>query len=135
MPRLLLASQSVPRFELLRGAGYDVVAVPAEIEEPDPAGFPDVTDGLVHIAALKVRDAERRGARGLILGADTVGLVGGKVFGKPVDRADALRMLQAISGTVHEVLTGWCLLRTRDQFHVSGVEKTTITMRTWTPDE
>ena len=135
MPRLLLASRSVHRLELLRGAGYDVVAVPAKISEPDPADFPDVTAGLVHIANLKVREAERRGARGLILGADTVGLVGGRIFGKPVDRADALRMLQAMSGTIHEVLTGWCLLRTRDQFQVSGVEKTTITMRTWTPDE
>src|SRR5262245_56101361 len=106
MTRLLLASQSVHRLELLRGAGYEVAAVPAEITEPDPTGFRDLKEGLVHIAALKVRDAERRGSRGLILGADTVGLVGGRVFGKPVDRADAVRMLQAISGRVHEVLTG-----------------------------
>jgi len=44
-------------------------------------------------------------------------------------------MLQAISGTRHEVATGWCLLRTRDQLHLSGVERTTITMRAWTPEE
>ena len=44
-------------------------------------------------------------------------------------------MLQAISGSVHQVLTGWYLLRTRDQFHVSGVETTTIAMRAWTADE
>jgi len=59
----------------------------------------------------------------------------GEVLGKPVDRADALRMLQAISGTVHEVLTGWCLLRTRDQLQISGVEMTTIAMRRWTESE
>jgi septum formation protein len=135
MPRLILASQSRHRLELLRGAGYDVVAVPAEITEPDPAGFADVKAGLIHIAELKVRDAERRGAQGLILGADTVGLVGGRVFGKPVDRADAQRKLQAISGSVHEVLTGWYLLRTRDQSHFAGAETTTITMRPWTRDE
>jgi septum formation protein len=135
MPRLILASQSRHRLELLRSAGYEVEAVPAEITEPDPADFPDVKAGLVQIALLKVRDVERRGARGLILGADTVGLVGGKVFGKPADRADALRMLQAISGSVHQVLTGWYLLRTRDQFHVAGVETTTIAMRAWTADE
>jgi septum formation protein len=135
MTRLILASQSSHRLQLLRGAGYDVEAVPAEIIEPDPAGFPDLKAGLVHIAALKVREAERRGAQGLVLGADTVGLVGGRIFGKPVDRADALRMLQAISGSVHEVFTGWYLLRTRDRFHVAGVEATTITMRAWTPDD
>ena len=135
MPRLILASQSRHRLELLRSAGYEVEAMPAKITEPDPAEFADVKAGLVQIAALKVQDAERRGAQGLILGADTVGLVGGRVFGKPADRADALRMLQAISGSVHEVLTGWYLLRTRDQFHVAGVESTTITMRPWTRDE
>jgi septum formation protein len=77
----------------------------------------------------------RGGAQGLILGADTVGLAGGRVFGKPGDRADARRMLEAISGTVHEVLTGWCLFRTRDQLQIAGVERTTVTMRSWTPDE
>src|SRR5262249_22496987 len=122
MPRLILASQSRHRVELLRSAGYEVEAIPAEIIEPPPADLPDLKAGLVQIALLKVRGAERRGASGLILGADTVGLVEGKVFGKPADRADALQMLQAISGSVHQVLTGWYLLRTRDQFHVSGVE-------------
>jgi septum formation protein len=105
------------------------------VAEPDPAGFTDLESGLVHIAALKARAVARRGARGLILGADTVGFAGGRVLGKPADRADALRMLRAISGTVHEVLTGWCLLRTRDRLEISGVERTTITMRTWALDE
>jgi septum formation protein len=44
-------------------------------------------------------------------------------------------MLQAISGTTHEVLTGWCLLRTRDQLQISSIERTTVTMRAWTADE
>ncbi len=135
MSRLILASQSADRLELLRRAGYEVEAVPANVAEPDPAGFPDLEAGLVHIAALKARAVARRGAQGLILGADTVGFAGGRVLGKPVNRADALQMLRAISGTVHEVLTGWCLFRTRDRLQIGGVERTTITMRTWAPDE
>src|SRR5262249_22670724 len=115
--------------------GYEVEAAPTEIAEPDPTSFPDLKAGLVQIAALKVRDAERRGAQGLILGADTVGRVGGRVFGKPDDRDDALRRLRAISGRAAEVFTGCYLLRTRDQFHVTGVETTTIIMRTWMGDE
>ena len=59
-------SQSSHRLELLREAGYVVEAVPSAIAEPDPAGIPDLQTGLVHIAALKVRDAECRGAQGLI---------------------------------------------------------------------
>ncbi len=135
MPRLILASRSPYRLELLRSAGYDVEAVPADIDEPDPLEFGDLDAGLTHIAQLKAHAVSRRGVSGLILAADTVGFAGGRVLGKPSDQADALRMLQAISGTVHEVRTGWCLLRTHDQFQSSGVEKTTITMRAWTDDE
>lgn len=135
MPRLILASQSLHRLELLRSAGYDVEAIPANIDEPDPLAFGELDVGLIHIARLKALAVFRRGVSGLIFAADTVGVAGGKVFGKPADRADALRMLRAISGTVHEVRTGWCLLRTSDQRQISGVETTTITMREWTSDE
>jgi septum formation protein len=119
----------------LRGAGYDVEAVPAHVVEPDPSAFGDLDAGLIHIALLKAFTVFRRGAEGLIFAADTVGLAGGMVLGKPADWADALRMLRAISGTVHEVRTGWCLLRTSDQLQISGVERTTITMRAWSDDD
>src|SRR5258708_36628346 len=103
--------------------------------EPDLADFPDLDAGLVHVAALKARAVARGGAQGLIFAADTVGFAGGNVFGKPVDRAEARRMLRAISGTTHSVLTGWCLFRTRDQLQLGGVERTTVTMRAWTEKE
>jgi nucleoside triphosphate pyrophosphatase len=133
--RLILASRSADRLRLLQSAGHEVESIPADIEEPSLTGSDDLEAGLAHIAVLKARAAWRRGAGGLIFAADTVGLVGGEVFGKPIDREDARRMLLAISGTVHEVLTGWCLFRSRDQLHLSGVEKTTITMRPWTAGE
>ncbi|HLJ10935.1 MAG TPA: Maf family protein [Planctomycetaceae bacterium] len=135
MNKLILASQSRYRLELLQEAGYEVEAIASNVAEPDPAGFADLDAGLVHIAALKARAVWRRGASGLIFAADTVGFVAGEVFGKPADRADARRMLNAISGTTHGVLTGWCLFRTEDQLQVSGVERTTITMRAWTDQE
>jgi septum formation protein len=135
MTRLILASQSPDRLQLLRIAGYEVVAIPADIPEPDLAAFAELEAGLMHIAMLKARAARSKGAVGLILGADTVGVFAGQVFGKPARRTDARRMLTAISGTVHQVFTGWCLLRTRDQLHVTGVECTKVTMRDWSADE
>jgi septum formation protein len=135
MPRLILASRSPYRLQLLRDAGYEVEAVAANVVEPDLADFPDLGAGLMYVALLKARAVWRSGAQGLIFAADTVGCAGGKVCGKPADRADALRMLKAISGTTHEVLTGWCLFRTRDQLQLSGIERTTVTMRVWAPDE
>ncbi|MFN8855720.1 MAG: Maf family protein [Planctomycetaceae bacterium] len=135
MTRLILASQSQWRRELLASAGYDVECVPAQLDEPHPLSLGDLETGLIHIAQLKARTVARRGARGLILAADTVGHVGGEIFGKPVDRADARRMLQAMSGVSHEVLTGWCLLRTADGVALTGCESTAIHMRPWTSTE
>ena len=135
MLRLILASQSAYRLELLRDAGYDVVAIPSNIDEPDPATFASIEAGLSHIAELKARAVWKLGNEGLIFAADTVGYVDGKVFGKPVDREDARRMLAAISGTRHDVLTGWCLFHTPDERMLSGVERTRITMRPWTAAE
>ncbi len=135
MPRLILASQSLYRLQLLRDAGYEVEAVPAGVVEPSLEEATDLDAALAHIASLKARAVWKRGAEGLILAADTVGYAGGRVFGKPRDRADARRMLEAISGTVHEVLTGWCLFRTADQLQRAGVERTTITMRRWSEKE
>jgi septum formation protein len=135
MSRLILASQSPYRLQLLRDAGYEVEAIPAIVTEPNLADFPDFGAGLIHVASLKARAVWRGGAQGLIFAADTVGYAGGQVFGKAADRRDALRMLRAISGTTHEVHTGWCLFRTRDQLQVSGIERTTVTMRAWTAEE
>jgi septum formation protein len=135
MTRLILASQSPYRLQLLRDAGYDVEAVPAGIDEPDLSGSTDLDADLFHVAVLKARALHRMNVRGLILAADTVGSVAGQVFGKPSDRPDALRMLRAISGTTHDVLTGWCLLRPSDGLIIGGTEKTIITMHPWTEDE
>lgn len=140
MIRLILASGSVYRVQLLREAGYDVTAIASEIDEPNPELFPDPEAALLHLAELKARatlskiPASELGGR-LIFAADTVGVAGNRMLGKPRDRHDARQMLMAISGTEHEVLTGWCLLRPRDQLIVGGVERTRITMREWTAAE
>jgi len=135
MPRFILASRSPYRLQLLRDAGYAVESVPSEIVEPELSGGDDLNLRLMSLAQAKVEAVARTGAAGLILGADTVGSVAGKIYGKPADREEALVMLQAISGTTHDVLTGWCLLRTADRLFLSGVERTTIHMRPWASEE
>lgn len=134
-PALVLASQSPYRLQLLREAGFEVRACPAHIDEPDPTTLGDLRSGLIHIAQRKARTVLERGESGVIFAADTVGHAQGEVFGKPADRREARRMLEAISGVTHEVLTGWCLLRSRDGLLVSGCESTRIVMRAWTDAE
>lgn len=132
---LILASQSSYRLQLLQEAGYEAVPWPADIDEPNPATLGDLHSGLIHLAQRKARTVAARGAQGLVLAADTVGHVSGEIFGKPATRTDAERMLRAISGVHHEVLTGWCLYRTGDGLLLSGVEATQIHMRPWSDAE
>jgi septum formation protein len=133
--RLILASQSKARRELLEQTGFDVDVIPSGIDEPDLAGFPDLEAALQYLALWKAYTVRDRGAGGTILACDTVSRVDGELLGKPTDRDDARRMLRLLSGSTHDVLTGWCLLRTHDGIGLVGVETTTITMRPWTDNE
>jgi septum formation protein len=135
MPRLILASQSVYRLDLLLQAGFEVVAEASGVAEPPLDGFSTLDSGMIHLAETKARAVASRHSSGVVLGCDTVGIVGEQILGKPVDREEARRMLQSLSGTRHAVATGWCLHRVRDGLIVGGVEWTWITMRTWSSDE
>ena len=135
MPEIILASGSPYRQQLLESAGYSVIAAASGVDEPDLSVFPDLGAGLIYLAILKARAVQRMGHSGIILGADTVSLAAGHILGKPADLAAAEQMLRQLSGTTHDVLTGWCLLRTADGLVVSGIEQTTITMRDWSDGE
>jgi nucleoside triphosphate pyrophosphatase len=107
---LVLASASPRRQELLRNAGITSTVQAAEIDEtPRPGETPrDCAERLAREKALAVF---RTHPQDSVLGADTIVVVSGKILGKPSDPADAVRMLQLLSGRVHEVITGVCLVR------------------------
>jgi septum formation protein len=105
-PRLVLASQSPRRRELLSQLGIALEARPAHADEtPRPAE--PARDYVLRVARDKARAVE--GA--VVLAADTAVVLAGEIMGKPADRADAARMLRALSGTRHEVLTAVCVRR------------------------
>ena len=109
--KLILASNSPRRKELLAGLGVPFeVRVLQDIDEHYPENLP-VNEVARYIAKEKA-DAYRRivAADELIITADTVVIVGDEILGKPVDEADAVRMLQLLSGRTHQVTTGVCLL-------------------------
>jgi septum formation protein len=105
---LILASASARRHELLLRAGIEHAVQPSHVPEDrlpneDPVVF-------VHrIAEAKARAAVC-GPDDIVLGADTVVVLGDEILGKPVDAADALRMVRLLSGREHLVYTGICLL-------------------------
>jgi septum formation protein len=104
--QLILASSSLRRAELLTHAGFAFQIDPADVDETLLAN--EAADAYVaRVARDKARVvAARRAADEVILAADTTVVAAGEILAKPLDAADAARMLGLLSGTVHDVLTG-----------------------------
>jgi septum formation protein len=124
--RLILASGSPARRELLAQAGYPFDVLPAAIDEPDGTGCTDIRAFVQQVAWLKAAAVAPRIDAGVVLAADTVGWLEGKVIGKPADADDARRILRTLSGREHELWTGVCLWRRPDGLQVAWQEVTRV---------
>jgi len=107
---LVLASASPRRQELLHAAGISFVVQAADLDETPLSGESprECAERLAQQKALHVWNVRRQDS---VLGADTVVVVDGTILGKPVDADDAARMLRLLSGKVHQVITGVCLVK------------------------
>jgi septum formation protein len=129
---LVLASASPRRQELLRAAGIACEVQAADIVE-DPRPGEHAKDCAERLAKEKALAVARHCPRDVVLGADTVVVIDNQILGKPIDAADAARMLRLLSGREHRVITGVC-------FVVSGhcsvaSEATSVTMSEITKKE
>jgi septum formation protein len=134
---LILASASPRRQELLTQAGYRFIVHPSSIDESLRPG----EDAIRFATRLAREKAEEVFARqpssnppAVVLGADTVVVCDGVIMGKPVDAADAERMLLLLSGRTHQVVTGVALVWGPGSAEVAA-EVTQVTMRTLSPQE
>ena len=132
--RLILASASPRRAELLTAAGYTFDVAPADIDEIPQDGEPPELY-TQRVALDKARQVARRHGGGdvAILAADTEVVSEGRVLGKPVDAADAARMLRLLSGRTHEVLTAVVVLAAG--LERSAVERTLVRFTSLTEAE
>lgn len=105
---LILASKSPRRSEILKTAGYDFVIRVADADETIPEGT-SPEDAVVLLAARKAMAVDRADNE-TVLGADTIVVLDDKILGKPKDREDAFNMLKNLSGRVHSVFTGVCIV-------------------------
>ena len=102
--RLVLASQSPRRRELLASVGLQVEVRPTRTDESVRSG--EGADAYVRRLAREKAEAAPCAPGEVVLGADTSVVLGGEILGKPADAADARRMLRLLSGRTHVVLTG-----------------------------
>jgi nucleoside triphosphate pyrophosphatase len=133
--RLILASGSPQRKHLLEQAGYEFDVFVPEDSEPNPALFRDTREYVSHTAWRKARQVADRVASGIIVAADTVVALEGQIIGKPADRSDARRILQQLSGSLHQCLTGICIWMPPNARWVGGVDVTDLKMRRLSPAE
>lgn len=107
---LILASASPRRQELLCNAGIPFIAQPADVDET-PHPDEDARTCAERLAREKALAIWRIHPDSVVVGADTVVVVDGTILNKPVDQADAVRMLRMLSSRVHQVITGVCLVQ------------------------
>ena len=129
--KLVLASKSPRRSEILKNAGIDFTVRTAEADETIPEGTKP-EDAVVFLAARKAMAVSREKDE-TVLGADTIVVLDDKILGKPKDKDDAFNMIKSLSGRVHSVFTGVCAIG--DGFSMTFAEETRVEFYNLTDDE
>ncbi len=135
--KLILASSSPRRAEILRNTGFSFEVRPAQVDEslrPDE-------NAAAYVLRLAQTKAEAVAARiestepALVIAADTTVVVAGEILGKPGDANEAREMLGKLSGGTHEVLTGVAIINTFTRERALHVETTRVTFLALSPEE
>jgi septum formation protein len=110
MHKIILASQSPRRKQLMEAAELTFDIIIADVDETNPPGMPG-KKVPEHLAKKKAAAIEEQVHDAIIIAADTIVLLDDEILGKPKDEADAISILTKLSGRKHEVITGVCMQR------------------------
>jgi septum formation protein len=112
MQRIVLASASPRRAELLRNIVLEFDVMPADIDESVKSNETG-SELVLRLATLKAQKVLNDCPNAIVIGSDTVIRKGTKILGKPTSKADFLEMMNLLSGEMHEVLTGLAIISTQ----------------------
>ena len=135
-PQIVLASGSPRRKEMLTRLGIEMTVIPSHVNEDElPGETPE--EHVVRLSIDKAKEvAERADVAGRwFIGSDTIVLQNNKILGKPADDADAARMLRALSGSSHQVLSGYAIFDRQTGELVADVVSTSVNFRELTESE
>lgn len=142
--KIILASKSPRRHQLMREAGFQFSIQTKEVDESFPADMPveEVAPYLAERKALACADFLQSDEE-ILLTSDCVVILEGEIFNKPADRAEAIAMLERLSGKRHTVVTGVCLMSKKQKrtfsrkadvwFHPLSREEIEYYVDTWQP--
>ncbi len=134
--RIILASRSPRRKELLEMMGLKFETIPAEpIDENEYIDTADIAGSLERLAIVKAMSVACKYPEAAVLAADTVVVCGKEILGKPKDRLDARRMLESLAGRCHKVITGVALLCKETDFCRTFARETNVWFREITTEE
>lgn len=132
--RLILASASPRRRELLAGLGLAFDVVPSTVEESRAAGVP-IPALATRLALAKARDVAGRVGPAVVLAADTLVVLDGVPFGKPASPEEARRMLTALRGRAHDVVTAVAVVEAGARREATAAVASRVVMRAYTATE
>lgn len=110
MSEIILASQSPRRKQLLEWAEIDFEIIVANTDETFPQNL-STEEIAIHIASEKAKAVQAKSENKIIIAADTIVVLNNEVIGKPVDRNDAVKILNKLSGNHHKVITGVVIMK------------------------
>jgi septum formation protein len=125
---IILASASPRRAEILKKIGLDFVVRPSDVDENNAATLPPA-EYAVDLAKRKARAVAAHIATGLVIGADTIVVLGNEILGKPASELEAGEMLRRLSGKTHRVFTGFALIDQPSNRETASLEMTEVTFR------
>jgi septum formation protein len=133
-PKLILASKSPRRSNLLKQAGLTFSIIPSDFDESsvtlsDPESYVRI------VAKSKTVDISKKHPDSWVLGADTIVLIDDCILGKPRSKDEARSMLKQLSGKTHQVITGYCLCCQTKNYFISETARTDVRFKTLRNEE
>jgi septum formation protein len=132
--KIVLASKSPRRKVLLEQIGLEFEIRESEYEE-DMAAMSDPHELVKFLALNKARDVAKHYEDSIVIGADTFVIFNDKFIGKPKDEQDARKILQNFSGRVHEIVTGFAIIDTKNKIEINDVGTASVKFRELTEEE
>lgn len=132
--KIILASSSPRRLDLLRQIGIEPLVVSSHVPEAIREGEPP-EDAALRLAVAKAREVATPLGEGLVIGADTIVVIDGLQLGKPKDQADAWMILKLLSGRSHDVITGLAVIDAKTSELKTTLVKTKVRFKSVSDEE